>query len=235
MAHPIYERFHYKYRLQLESIARSHFKPEKKEWQMYITSLAKYAETVNQGYCDLHINKNYVCMVHLIRMMCDACFEAYRLLLVNDKEGYLKKYLFNEGKKELNKFRVANDQATSTLIKNKIVDEYGEAMAKVYEYSNRFIHPSNFYYRDYSLEDRREIIHNPDTLLDDYSRLFDKDEVARIDDIMDVLNEVLLDILDKLKEYVEPTPQLPNKIDLATRSIIHNTDYKEEDGVDTTP
>lgn len=213
MAHPIYEGLYYKYLYSYRTVAEGISKPEHKEWKMFITSLAKYAETTNEGYCALHTSKNYVCMVHLIRMMCDACFEAYRLLIVNDKEGYLKKYLYNEGK-DLNKFKCVGKQITSTFLKEKIKEDYSDAMGKVYELSNRFIHPSNFYFKDYSTEDRMIIEHKEDELLGDYSALYSKDEVERVDRIMDVLNEVLLDILHRLIDYIKPIKKLPDLMEL---------------------
>lgn len=229
MAHPIYERIYYKYLHLYEDRAKRNFKPEHKEWQMFITSLAKYAETIDEGYCALRTSKNYVCMVHLIRMMCDACFEGYRLLIVNDKDAYLAKYLYDEGNKPLNKFRCGNDNVTTTLLKEKMANEYGDAMGKVYELSNRFIHPTNFYFRDYSLDNRKVIEHKEQYLLGDYSDLYLKKNVSGIDGIMEALNEVLLDILEKLTNYIEPVKQLPTMIDLRTHKIVKNPRYKDDD------
>lgn len=229
MAHPIYERILYKYLHLYKDRANWNFKPEHKEWKMFITSLAKYAETTDEGYCALHTSNNYVCMVHLIRMMCDACFEGYRLLIVNDKDAYLAKYLYDEGKKPLNKFRCGNDNVTTTLLKEKMAAEYGEEMGKVYELSNRFIHSTNFYFRDYSLNNRKIIEHKEEDLLGDYSDLYFKENVNGIDGIMEALNDVLIDIIGKLKDYIEPVKPLPTMIDLRTHKIVKNPNYKGED------
>lgn len=225
MAHPVYEKLYYKYLHLYTGFDRSINKPENKEWQMYITSLTKYATSINEGYCTLRINKNYVCMVHILRMMCDACFEGYRLLLVNDKDAYLRKYLYGEGNKDLNKFRCGNEQVTTTFIKKKMAEEYDDAMGKVYELSNRFIHPSNFFYRDYSLNGNRVIKHSPEELYGDYTEL--KGNVESIDGLMDALNQVLLDILKKLVECIESVKQLPYIMDLSKGcKVTKNPNYK---------
>lgn len=83
------EELFIKNRLLYHNLAKSHFKPEHKEWRMFISSISKFAVSVDEGYCDLHRAENYVCMVHLIRMMCDACFEAYRLHITDEKESSL--------------------------------------------------------------------------------------------------------------------------------------------------
>lgn len=226
MAHPVYEKLYYKYLHLYRGFDRSINKPENKEWQMYITSLTQYATSINEGYCMLNARKNYVCMVHILRMMCDACFEAYRLLLVNNKDAYLRKYLYGEGNKELNKFRCGNEQVTTTFIKKKMTEDYDDAMGKVYELSNRFIHPSNFYYKDYSPSGENKIKHSPDELYGDYSELHSKRNIEAIDGLMDALNQVLLDILGKLVECVEPVEQLPYILDLSGK-VIKNPNYKE--------
>lgn len=224
MAHPVYEKLCNKYLFPYHNLDKSIQKPENKEWQMYITSLTKYATTINEGYCALRVQKNYICMVHILRMMCDACFEGYRLLLVNDKDAYLRKYLYGEGNKELNKFRCGNEQVTTSFIKKKIAEEYDDAMGKVYELSNRFIHPSNFYYKGYSPSD--EIKHSSEELYGDYSEI--RGNVKSIDGLMDALNQVLLDILRKLVECIEPVKQLPYIMDLSNGGkVIKNPNYKE--------
>ena len=107
--------------------------------------------------------------------------------------------------------------------------EYGDAMGKVYELSNRFIHPTNFYFRDYSLDNRKVIEHKEEDLLGDYSDLYLKKNINGIDGIMDALNEVLIDILDKLTDYIEPVKPLPTMIDLRTHKIVKNPRYKGND------
>jgi len=46
---------------------------------------------------------------------------------------------------------------------------------------------------------------------------------------MDALNEVLIDILDKLTDYIEPVKPLPTMIDLRTHKIVKNPRYKGND------
>lgn len=190
---------------------------------MFISSIAKYAISVDEGYCDLHRVKNYVCMVHLIRMMVDACFESYRLLLTDEKEKFFR-YYFSD--RDTNKCKLKGVQITTNILKNEIEKEF-EGMARVYEFSNRFIHPSNFYFKDYSLEDRREIEHKEDLILPDYTSLFDKDEVKLMDDIMESLNQILLEILRKLKDFIEPPIQLPKKLNLQTMEWEDNPLYEK--------
>ena len=192
---------------------------------MFITSIANYAISVNEGYCDLHRNKNYICMVHLIRMMVDACFESYRLLLTDEKEKFLR-YYFSD--RDTNKCKYNGIQITTNILKGKIEEEY-QGMGKVYEFSNRFIHPSNFYIKDYSPENRVEITHKEDCILPDYTSLYLKREVQWVDSIMRILNEVLFDILNKLKDYIEPPIQLSHKINLDTKKVEPNPNYKGEE------
>ena len=189
---------------------------------MFINSISKYAVSVDEGYCDLHRAKNYVCMVHLIRMMCDACFESFRLLITDEKDKFLR-YYFSD--RDTNKCRLNGVEITSRVLKEKIEEEYS-GMAQVYEFSNRFIHPSSFYFRDYDLEDNREIEHNDKVVLPNYGSLYLKEEVQRMNDIMGILNKVLLEILRKLKDYIEPPIEFPQKLNLQTMQWEDNPDYK---------
>jgi hypothetical protein len=217
------EELFIKNRVLYRNLASSYFKPEHKEWKMFISSISKFAVSVDEGFCDLYRAKNYVCMVHLIRMMCDACFEAYRLLITDEKEKYLR-YFFSD--RDTNRCKLNGVQITTSVLKEKIEEEYS-GMAQVYKFSNRFIHPTSFYFRDYDLEDNREIEHDDDVVLPDYGSLYLKEEVERMTNIMGILNEVLLEILRKLKDQIEPPIVLPQKLNLQTMQWEDNPEYKK--------
>ncbi len=217
------EELFIKNRVLYHNLVNSYFKPEHKEWKMFISSMAKFAVSVDEGYCDLHRAKNYVCMVHLIRMMCDACFEAYRLLITDEKDKFLRYFLSD---RDTNRCKLDGVQITSSVLKEKIEEEY-IGMAQVYKFSNRFIHPTSFYFKDYDLENHKEIEHEEDLVLPDYASLYLKEEVERMNNIMGILNEVLLEILKRLKDYIKPPIVLPKKLNVQTMQWEDNPDYKK--------
>ena len=209
-------------RLLYHNLAHSHFKDEHKKLQRFIEAMGRYATSANEGYCDLHRVKNYISMAHLLRMMADACFCAYGLLICTDKEKYLNSFF--EGL-PLNKCKKDNEQLTSNVIKKYIEAEY-EGISKLYEISNKFIHPSGFYFKDYKAPDKSNL--TEDDLLSDYSCFYNRDDVKLLNDLMQLLNEALLDILGKVKDAFEPPIILPEIIDLKTGKIIPNPKYKPD-------
>ena len=219
---PLTESLFIHNRLLYHNLANSSFRDEHLQLQRFIEALGRYATSANEGYCDLHRNRNYISMAHLIRMMADACFCAYGLLICNDKEKYLNSFF--EGL-PLNKCKKDNEQLTSNVIKKYIEAEY-EGISKLYEISNKFIHPSGFYFKDYKAPYKSNL--TEDDLLSDYSCFYNRDDVKLLNDLMQLLNEALLDILGKVKDAFEPPIILPEIIDLKTGKIIPNPKYKPD-------
>ena len=213
---PLTESLFIHNRLLYHNLANSSFRDEHLQLQRFIEALGRYATSANEGYCDLHRNRNYISMAHLIRMMADACFCAYGLLICNDKEKYLNSFF--EGL-PLNKCKKDNEQLTSGVIKKYIEADY-PGIAKVYDISNKFIHPSGFYYND--IRSPLKECQTEDDLLSDYSSLYNKEDVQLLDGLMQDLNEILLDILRKLKDAFEPPIILGEIIDLDTGKLIPN-------------
>lgn len=218
----LYESLFIQNRVLYSNLANSHFKEENIQLKRFFESLSRYANSANEAYCSLYGSKNYISMAHLLRMMADACFCAYGLLICNNKEGYLQSFF--DGL-PLNKHKKGNEQLTSNAIKKYIEPEY-VGISKVYEISNKFIHPSGFYYKDYSPE--AIINHQGKDLLSDYSSLYNKTEVKLLNDLMQGLNEALYDILKRVKETIEPIPILKDIIDLNTGKIIPNPKYNPD-------
>lgn len=218
----LYESLFIQNRVLYSNLANSHFKEENIDLKRFFESLSRYASSANEAYCDLYRSKNYISMAHLLRMMADACFCAYGLLVCNNKEAYLKSFFDGSA---LNKHKKGNEQLTSNVIKKYIEPEY-EGISKVYEISNKFIHPSGFYYKDYSPEATSKLLEKD--LLSDYSSLYNKTEVKLLNDLMQGLNEALYDILKRVKDAIEPQPILKNIIDLNTMQIVPNPKYNPD-------
>ena len=218
----LYDSLFIKNRVLYNNLFESNFKDEHSTLQRFIEALGRYANSANEGYCSLYMSKNYISMAHLLRMMADACFCAYGLLICNEKETYLKRFFEGEA---LNKCKKGNEQLSSNVIKKYIEEDY-PGIAQVYEISNRFIHPSGFYYKNWKAPIIKADV--KESLLIDYSSLYSKSDIKLLNDLMQGLNEILYDILSKLKDQFEPPIILPEIIDLNTGKIIPNPKYNPD-------
>ena len=115
------------------------------------------------------------------------------------------------------------------------MEKDGYPIEKFYDDANRYIHPSNFYCLGVELDaDTRKWLWDSqdEALINNYARLGDREEREWVYNTMGLINDLLLEVMDKVVEMIEPhtpSPLLPEITDLATGKIVPNPYYKKVD------
>jgi hypothetical protein len=106
------------------------------------------------------------------------------------------------------------------------------SIREYYEDANRYIHPSNFYCSGIELDkDTEEWLWDSREkgLVGNFHNLNQWKERKWVYKVMGIINDTILDIMDKVVELAEPITQieLSHKIDLSTGELVPNPNYKE--------
>ena len=159
--------------------------PELEQVRKFVEAIGNYANGVNEGFDSMIEAKNYVCIVHLQRMIAEAAIKAFGLLEVNldQTDAYINQF-FTGSPKTIKKEGVNINNAT---LKHIISDHYPE-VAEVYNKANKYVHFSSYYYHDFIQEDTEL----------DYSNIFTDAYLQELFEKMCKLNDDLVDILWKI-------------------------------------
>ena len=190
--------------------------------------MGEYAINIDSGFDALYRKKEDVCAIHLLRMLIDGCISTYGLLIANNPEAYLNHYFKGDGPDCcLNKYD--KKKMTSRKILEYMEKDY-PSIREYYEDANRYIHPSNFYCSGIELDkDTEEWLWNSreSSMVGcslDLNRWKERKWVYKV---MGIINDIILDLMDKVVDLAEPPIVLKNLIDLSTGEIVPNPNYKE--------
>lgn len=132
-------------------------------------------------------NASYLNFLHIIRLLTDAIYKIYGLILANEPDTYIS--YFMEGK-DTNKLKHNTESLTTSTIGKYIGEEY-EGIDTLYFESNYYLHPSRFIL---PMKKRiRGIISRQSKWV---NKKIDKelDNELRRDYFIDALNKILLDV-----------------------------------------
>ena len=203
-------------------------KPESSKYKCFLKAIGEYTINIDSGFDALYLKREDVCAIHLLRMLIDANLSTYGLLIANNPEAYLNHYFKGDyPDKCLNKFD--KKQMTTRKILEYMEKEY-PSITEYYNETNRYIHPSTFYCSGIGLDKETEewLMNSCESSLVgnslDLNRWKERKWVYKV---MGIINDILLEIMDKVVELAEPPITLPNLIDLSTGEIVPNPKYKE--------
>lgn len=223
-----YIPLHQKYYTHFSQKPYRLLKPESNKYKCFLKAIGEYATNIDSGFDTLYIKREDVCAIHLLRMLLDASISTYGLLIANNPEAYLNHYFKGDfPDKCLNKYD--KKKMTSRKILEYMETEY-PSITEYYLDTNRYIHPSNFYCSGIELDketeewlrDSRE-----SGLVGNSLELNRWKERKWVYKIMGIINDILLEVMDKVVEMVEPPVILPNLIDVSTGEIVPNPKYKD--------
>ena len=208
-------------------------KPESIKYKCFLKAISNYAINIDSGFDALYLKREDVCAIHLLRMLLDAAIKTYGILLAKNPDKYLNDYLKGNHKGDYAS-RSTNKYDGKSLMDGNILEYMDKDYPHISEYyydANRYIHPSNFYCSGIELDketeewlwDSRE-----KGLVGTFHNLNQWKERKWVYNVMGIINEVILDVMDKVVAMVEPPIVLPNIIDLSTGQIVPNPDYKED-------
>lgn len=211
-------------------------KPESSKYKCFLKAISNYAINIDSGFDTLYLKREDVCAIHLLRMLLDAAIKTYGILLARNPDKYLNDYLkgshnWDYASRSTNKFD------GNYLLDGNIL-EYMErdypSIREYYEDANRYIHPSNFYCSGIELDEETEKWlwdSNEKGLVNNFHNLNQWKERKWVYKVMGIINDIILDIMDKVVELAEPKPQieLSHKLDLSTGKLVPNPKYNEPD------
>lgn len=119
------------------------------DYGMFIKSIVNYTTALNYSYSQLRETDFYLGVLHHLRMLTDVIFKVYALYLTDSKETFLKRFIED---KRIDNQTYKGVQLTNGLIKQKVAEKY-EGIDTLYDESNKYIHPSIFYYNYNNLDD----------------------------------------------------------------------------------
>ena len=207
-------------------------KQESIKYKCFLKAISEYTINIDSGFDALYLKREDVCAIHLLRMLIDAAIKTYGILLAKNPDKYLNDYLkgshnWDYASRSTNKFD------GKSLLDGNIL-EYMEKdypnISDFYYDSNRYIHPSNFYCSGIELDkDTEEWLWDSREkgLVGSFHNLRQWKDRKWVYKVMGIINEVLLDVMDKVVVMVEPPLELPNIIDLATGEIVDNPNYTQ--------
>jgi hypothetical protein len=172
--------------------------PELEQVRKFVEAIGNYANGVNEGFDSLIEAKNYVCIVHLQRMLAEVAIKAYGLLEVNldQTDSYINQF-FTGSPKTIKK---EGKNVNNATLKHIIAEHYPE-VAEVYNKANDYVHFSSYYYHDFLQEDSEF----------DFSNIFTEDYLNSLFSKMCELNDSLIDILGRiLQKYEFVFPFIPD-------------------------
>lgn len=207
-------------------------KPESNKYKCFLNAISEYTINIDSGFDALYHKREDVCAIHLLRMLLDATIKTYGILLARNPEKYLNDYLKGNHRGDYAS-RSENKNDGKTLTDGNILqymeNDYPQISIYYYE-ANRYIHPSNFYCSGITLDDEsKEWLwdSHEEGLVGSFHNLRQWKDRKWVYKVMGIINEVLLDVMDKVVVMVEPPLELPNIIDLATGEIVDNPNYTQ--------
>lgn len=206
--------------------------PESIKYKCFLKAIGEYTINIDSGFDALYLKREDVCAIHLLRMLIDGCISTYGLLIANNPEAYLNHYFKGDDPDScLNKYD--KKKMTSRKILEYMEKDY-PSIREYYEDANRYIHPSNFYCSGIELDEETEKWlwdSNEKGLVNNFHNLNQWKERKWVYKVMGIINDIILDIMDKVVELAEPKPQieLSHKLDLSTGKLVPNPNYKKEE------
>jgi len=225
---PLYQ----KYFTQLSQRPNNLLKAESIKYKCFLKAISNYAINIDSGFDALYLKREDVCAIHLLRMLLDAAIKTYGILLAKNPDKYLNDYLKGNHKGDYAS-RSNNKYDGKSLMDGNILEYMEKEYPHISEYyydANRYIHPSNFYCSGLELDketkewlwDSRESGLVGNSL--DLNRWKERKWVYKV---MGIINDILLEVMDKVVEMVEPPVILSNLIDVSTGEIVQNPKYKK--------
>lgn len=111
------------------------------------------------------------------------------------------------------------------------MEKDGYPIERFYDDANRYIHPSNFYCLGVELDaDTRKWLWDSqdEALISSYAKFRDRGEREWVYNTMGLINDLLLEVMAKVVEMIEPTPIAPMIIDFESGKLVPNPQYKEK-------
>lgn len=112
------------------------------DYGVFIKSINNYTKALNSSYSQLRATDFYLGVLHHIRMLTDVIFKVYALYLTDSKETFLKRFIED---KRIDNQTHNGKQLTNGIIKQKVAEKY-EGIDTLYDDSNKYIHPSIFFF-----------------------------------------------------------------------------------------
>lgn len=203
-----------KYFTQLSQRPNKLLKAESIKYKCFLKAICEYTINIDSGFDVLYKNRENVCAIHLLRMLLDAAIKTYGILLARNPEQYLNGYLkgihnWDNASRSTNKFD------GKSLMDGNILEYMKKDYPNISDFyydANRYIHPSNFYCSGIGLDketeewlwDSRE-----KGLVGNFHNLKQLNEREWVYNVMGIINDVILDVMDKVVKMVEPPIDLP--------------------------
>ena len=207
---PLYQ----KYFTPLSQRPNNLLKAESIKYKCFLKAICEYTINIDSGFDVLYLKRGNVCAIYLLRMLLDAAIKTYGILLARNPEKYLNDYLKGNHNWDYAS-RSTNKYDEKYLLDGNIL-EYMEKdypqISVFYKDANRYIHPPNFYCSGIELDketeewlwDSRE-----KGLVGNIHNLNQLNEREWVYNVMGIINDVILDVMDKVVKMVEPPIELP--------------------------
>ena len=156
--------------------------------------------------------------------------KTYGLLLAKNPEKYINDYLKGVHKNDYAP-RSDNKIDGKALLDGNIIEymeKDGYPIRKINDEANRYIHPSNFYCLGIEPDETTSRWlgdSQSEALINNYARLGDREEREWVYNTMGLINDLLLEVMDKVVEMIEAPVLLPEVLDLSTLKPIHNPKF----------
>lgn len=203
--YPIYQ----KYFTQFSEVPERIKKKENAKVRCYLRALCTFALTTDTSYDSMCIQRNNQEAIHTIRMLIEACFNAYAFLIYKDKDAFLNKFFKGE---DFNKLTLNGKKLTTNTIKEYIEKDY-PSISRIYEDTNRYIHFGNYYCLGVEAdldEETKQILYSSqqEGLIGDYAEMRHKENREWVWQIVEIINDILLEIMDRIVKEIEPAKEI---------------------------
>lgn len=220
-----------KYYTSLQQKADSVRKPENIKYRCFLEAVRNYTISMDTGFDALFVSKNMECAIHLLRMLLDASIKTYGILLAKNPEKYLNDFLKGVHKGDYASRSDCKFDGKPLTTGNIIsyMEKDGYPIKKFYEDASYYIHPSNFYCLGIKLdaETSKWLWDSQDgNLVSNYTDLRDRTIREWVYNTMCLINDLIIETMDKVKEMVEPTPIPMYIMDINSGELVPNPDYK---------